>query len=99
MRLRRKATLCHAVRLLQVEAVCHADTLQEESMKKKTVRKLLKAQRKQRAQAQAPGLPWAMKEHVERYFWQNIADFACSPREFHWRQLKRAAEARRRRAG
>lgn len=45
-------------------------------MKKKTVRKLLKAQRKQRAQAQAPGLPWAMKEHVERYFWQNIADFA-----------------------
>ena len=99
MRLRPKATLCHAVRLLQAEAVCHAHTLQEESMKKKTVRKLLKAQRKQRAQAQDPGLPWAMKEYAERYFWKNIADFACQPREFHWRQLRRAAEARRKRAG
>lgn len=68
-------------------------------MKKKTLRKMLKAQRKERAQAQAPGLPWAMKEYVDRYFWQNIADFACSPREFHWRQLRRAAEARRGRAG
>lgn len=67
-------------------------------MKKKTVRKLMKKQRRER-QAQAPGLPWAMKEYVERYFWQNIADFACSPREFHWRQLRRAAEARRRREG
>ena len=68
-------------------------------MKKKTLRKLLKAQRKERAQAQAPGLPWAMKKYFDRYFWQNIADFACSPREFHWRQLRKAAEARRRRAG
>ena len=99
MRLRLKAARCHAVRLLQAEAVCHAHTLQEESMKKKTVRKLMKEQRKQRAQAQAPGLPWAMKKYVDRHFWQNIADFACSPREFHWRQLRRAAEAQRRRAG
>lgn len=68
-------------------------------MKKKTLRKLLKAQRKERAQARTPGGPWAMKEYVDRYFWQNIADFACSPREFHWRQLRRAAEERRGRAG
>jgi hypothetical protein len=87
------------MRILQGQTADHTHTLQEESMKKKTVRKLLKAQRKQRAQAQAPGLPWAMKEYVDRYFRQNIADFACSPREFYWRQLRRAAEAQRRRAG
>ena len=85
---------------MQTAASDHAHTLQKEKdMKKKTLRKLLKAQRKERAQAQAPGLPWAMKKYFDRYFWQNIADFACSPREFHWRQLRKAAEARRRRAG
>ena len=100
MRIRRATNLRHAMRLLQDAAADHTHALQKEKdMKKKTLRKLLKTQRKERAQAQAPGLPWAMKEYVERYFWQNIADFACSPREFHWRQLRRAAGARRRRAG
>lgn len=100
MRIRRATKLRHALRFLQAAAPDHANALQKEKdMKKKTLRKLLKAQRKERAQAQNPGLPWAMKEHFDRYFWQNIAVFACSPREFQWRQLRRAAEARRRRAG
>ena len=98
MRLRRETTLCHAVRLLQVEAVCHADTLQEESMKKKTVRKLMKEQRKQRAQATDYILPAAFKERLEKLFLADPGRFAGDPREFTWRELKRA-EARRRRAG
>lgn len=65
---------------------------------KRTFKRRRKAARKP-VMDQTPGLPWAIKEYFDRYFWQNITDFACSPREFAWRQLRRAAEARRRRAG
>ena len=71
-------------------------------MKKKTVRKLLKAQRKQRAERrEAPGfmVPAEFKDRLVRMFLADPGRFAGNPREFAWRELKRAAEARRRRAG
>ncbi|MBR7149894.1 MAG: hypothetical protein IKD01_02620 [Oscillospiraceae bacterium] len=66
-------------------------------MKKKTVRKLMKEQRKQRAQAQTPGLPMAMLPHVAKIFNADPGHFAGSPREFAWRELKRSIEERKRR--
>ena len=97
MRLRRKATLCHAVRLLQIEALCHADTLQEESMKKKTVRKLLKERHKARKAPEPYVLPAPFKERIVGMFLADPGRFAGSPREFAWRQLKQSAEERKRR--
>lgn len=71
-------------------------------MKKKTLRKLLKAQRKQQAERrEAPGfmVPAAFKDRLEKLFLADPGRFAGNPREFAWRQLRESAEARRRRAG
>jgi hypothetical protein len=68
-------------------------------MKKKTVRKLMKEQRKQREQATDYILPAAFKDRLVRMFLADPGRFAGDPREFAWRQLRESAEARRRRAG
>ncbi len=70
-------------------------------MKKKTIRKLLKEQRKQRAEElpQELLLPAEFKERIMRMFLADPGSFAGNPREFAWRQLKQSAEARRRAAG
>lgn len=66
-------------------------------MKKKTLRKLLKEQRKERAQAQTQELllPAEFKERLVRMFLADPGRFAGNPREFAWRELKRSAERRR----
>ena len=71
-------------------------------MKKKTLRKLLKEQRKQQAERrEAPGfmVPAEFKDRLVRMFLADPGRFAGNPREFAWRQLKQSAEARRRAAG
>lgn len=68
-------------------------------MKKKTVRELLKAQRKERAQARTPSfwVPAEFKDRLVRMFLADPGRFAGSPREFAWRELKRGVEERKRR--
>lgn len=68
-------------------------------MKKKTVRKMLKEQRRARKAPEPLMLPAAFKERLEKLFLTDPGRFAGDPREFAWRQLKQSAEARRRRAG
>lgn len=67
-------------------------------MKKKTIRKLLKEQRKQQAERRkAPGfmVQAEFKERLVRMFLADPGRFAGNPREFAWRELKRSAERRR----
>lgn len=66
-------------------------------MKKKTIRKLLKEQRKQRAEAQTQELllPAEFKERLVRMFLADPGRFAGNPREFAWRELRQSAERRR----
>lgn len=68
-------------------------------MKKKTVRKLMKEQRKARKAPEPYVLPAPFKERIVGMFLADPGRFAGDPREFAWSEIKRAAEARRRREG
>lgn len=68
-------------------------------MKKKTVRKLMKEQRRARQATPSFWVPAEFKDRIVRMFLADPGRFAGSPREFAWRELKRSVEARRRRAG
>ena len=66
-------------------------------MKKKTVRKLLKEQRRTRQEMQELQVPAEFKDRLVRLFLADPGRFAGSPREFAWRELKRSVEERKRR--
>ena len=66
-------------------------------MKKKTVRKLLKEQRRARQEMQELQVPAEFKDRLVRLFLADPGRFAGSPREFAWRELKRSVEERKRR--
>ena len=93
MRLWRKTGQRHAVRVLPCPTVCHTNTLQEESMNYKFV----KRRRRVKKKIEAPGLPMAMLPYVQKTLLADPGRFAGNPREFAWRELKRAAEDRKRR--
>ena len=66
-------------------------------MKKKTVRKLMKEQRRARQTPPSFWVPAAFKDRLVRMFLADPGRFAGSPREFAWRELKRSVEERKRR--
>lgn len=66
-------------------------------MKKKTVRKLMKEQRRARQAAPSFWVTAEFKDMLARLFLADPGRFAGSPREFAWRELKRSVEERKRR--
>lgn len=68
-------------------------------MKKKTVRKLMKEQRRARQATPSFWVPAEFKNRLVRLFLTDPGRFAGSPREFAWRKLKRSVQERKRREG
>ena len=66
-------------------------------MKKKTVRKLMKEQRRARQATPSFWVPAEFKDRLVRMFLADPGRFAGSQREFAWRELKRSSEERKRR--